>query len=314
MQVLSTSLLAHSEQRAVRAVQFFTQTLGLRPLWGLQHPSRKDVLTAGIQLPSGAVIEVITLEGGLDQYTVRGQYDKAMKKLRKALGSNPSATSQREPRSLKLLAVHIGSPSYMGDTDALKTLSTAALPSREDETWKQWVSYGGYATGLAIQPQVFAWSNSGNDNNDTNKLEKPTTTGYDEDGGDDSNEIRTIKEVILANDFETQKSNEANLRKNGFVRDSSAISVWHSKQGNPEPSSTGVRVLPGHFPALVLGVNDLDRARQSFEDISKGARIQISEYGRKSGIDQGQLLIESDDIPGLDLRLCSRKYVVDYSY
>eukprot|EP01138_Halocafeteria_seosinensis_P008040 gb/GECG01008216.1/.p1 GENE.gb/GECG01008216.1/~~gb/GECG01008216.1/.p1 ORF type:complete len:354 (+),score=40.77 gb/GECG01008216.1/:1-1062(+) len=298
MQFLSTSILAQSEAKASRAVSFFTNQLGLRTLWGLQHlreVGRPDILSAGLQVPNGSVIEVMTIDGGLEAYTVSGQYDKFSRYLQNLVKYPTKPPMSEEQRPLKILAVSTG-PRNSLTIPQLQSLSTFALPPANDDHWRKWISYGSYATGINVQPQVLKW-----DTGCSPSAPAETPIRWDQTSSD--NVIRGIKEVVLSNDFENLKSNEERLRSIGFKRNPEALSVWNAENDD----SVGIRLQLGNFSALVLETEELSDAWENLMESRKERQFEISEYGRKSGIDQGQILLEADDIKGLDLRVCSRR-------
>ena len=82
------------------------------------------------------------------------------------------------------------------------------------------------------------------------------------------------------------------------VRDSRALSAWRLRA-----CGSTLRFLPSRYSALVLYAQDLEAAAR---EIAGAGVFDVARYGQSGG-GEGELLLSSPLISGLDLRVCSLK-------
>lgn len=126
-----------------------------------------------------------------------------------------------------------------------------------------------------------------------------------------------LKEVVLGeNTAEALAATEAALRSGGATRAKRALSVWEF----PQADSASVRVLPSRWSAVVLSVDSLDDAcvrlgavagaSTSLHGVRAGA--PMSGRGSEGTPLHGQMVVELDALPGIDLRLTETTEVVPF--
>lgn len=122
-----------------------------------------------------------------------------------------------------------------------------------------------------------------------------------DDAGDDG-ERWSLKEVCVgvegARLAEALALVEALQGRAHAVRDPRALSAWRLRA-----CGSTLRFLPSRYSALVLYAHDLDAAAR---DIAGAGVFDVARYGQTGG-GEGELLLSSPLISGLDLRVCALK-------